>query len=152
MGFKQAKTPYKLNNPEKYIGDPAKLLYKSSWEQNAFFMCDNNPNIVRWGYELVAIQYAKPIGASFKITTYFPDLYLEYFDRDRNFIKEMLEVKPEKQSRPSKSKNPKTRLYENYVYQVNKAKWLSAKKWCNDRGIKFTVITENGLFKTKQNK
>lgn len=152
MGFKQAKTPYVLNNPSKYIGDPSKLLYKSSWEQNAFLMCDNNPNITRWGYEIIPIQYAKPIGASFKITTYFPDLYLEYFDKDKNFIKEVIEVKPKNQTEPSKKRNVKTRLYENYVYQVNMAKWHAAKAWCSSRGIKFSVLTENGLFKTKKNK
>lgn len=152
MGFKQATKAYKLNNPEKYLGDPSKLLFKSSWEQHAFFMCDNNPNIVKWGYEIVPIQYAKPIGASFKPTVYFPDLYLEYFDKDKNFIKEMIEVKPKKQCQPSKSKNVKTRLYENYVYEVNKAKWQSCLAWCNKRGIKFRVITENGLFGTKKNK
>ena len=152
MGWKQSKTPYKLNNPEKYIGDPDKLMYKSSWEQSAFFMCDNNPNIVRWAYEFIPIKYAKPVGAGFKITTYFPDLYLEYFDRDQNFIKEVLEVKPKNQTQPSKKKKTETRLYENYVYLVNKAKWEAAKAWCTPRGIKFTVITENGLYRTKRNK
>jgi hypothetical protein len=152
MGFKQAQTAYPLVNPEKYIGDPTKLLYKSSWEQNAFRMCDNNPNIVRWGYEVIKIQYAKPVGATFKITTYFPDLYLEYFDKEQNFIKEVIEIKPKSQTQPSKKKNVKTRLYENSVYLVNMAKWKAAKTWCNSRGIRFSVLTENSLFKPKRNK
>lgn len=151
-GWKQSKTPYVLNHPEKYMGDPKKLMYKSSWEQHAFMMCDNNPNIVRWGYEIYPIQYPKPVGASFKITTYFPDLYLEYFDKNQNFIKEILEVKPKAQTQPSKRRKTETRLYENYVYLVNMAKWKAAKAWCSLRGIKFTVITEIGLFGKKKDK
>ena len=150
MGFKQSKEPYKLNNPTKYMGDPNKLKYKSSWEQNAFFMCDNNPNIVRWGYEIIPIKYAKPVGASFKITTYFPDIYLEYFDKDQNFIREVIEIKPKAQTKPSRKRKVETRLYENYVYTINEAKWKAAKTWCEARGIRFRVLTENSLFRTKK--
>lgn len=152
MAWKQAKKAFKLNNPKKYMGDPSKLLYKSGWEETAFIMCDNNPNIIRWGYEIIPIKYNKPIGSSFKTTYYLPDLYVEYFDRDKNFIKEVIEIKPKNQTVPSKRRKAGVRLAENYAYVVNRAKWDAAEAWCTSRGIKFSILTENGLFGNKKAK
>jgi hypothetical protein len=154
MAWKQAENnkPYKLNNPQKYMGDPRKLLYKSGWEETSFKMCDNNPNIVNWGYEIIPIKYNKPVGALFRTTTYFPDLYVEYFDRNKNFIREVIEIKPYNQTIPSKKRNPATRLVENTIYAVNQAKWRAAEVWCNSRGIKFSLMTENELFGKKTTK
>lgn len=149
MGWKQSKTPFILNNPEKYAGDLNKLLYKSSWEENMFNFCDNNINIVRWGYEIIEISYMKPVEKGFKPSKYYPDLYVEYFDKDKNFIREVLEVKPLKQTKTSRSKKPLIKLAENYVVKVNHAKWDAAQKWCLDRGIKFSVITEKSIFSRK---
>lgn len=151
MSWKQ--NLYKLNNPKKYIGDPTKLIYKSSWEENAFEMCDNNPNIIKWGYEIVKIPYMKPVeNNNIQLSYYFPDLYLEYYDKDKNYNKEIIEIKPLKQTRPSRSKNTLVRMQENYIALVNHAKWEAANNWCMSRGIKFSVLTEKSLFGKKKNK
>jgi len=147
MGWKQAL--YTLNHPEKYIGDPRKLVYKSSWEQEAFKVCDNNPYVLEWAYEWVPIPYAVPQKHNpnlKRIKKYIPDLYVVTQDADGAITKRMIEIKPLKQTKPGRSRNPKTRYYEDYTYIVNKLKWEAAESWCAQRNIIFEVVTEKKLF------
>lgn len=146
--YKQAK--YKIKHPEKFIGDPNELIFKSSWEERAFQMCDNNPHIIRWGYEIIPIWYLKPLPTgNYRKTFYLPDLYVEYYDKDHNFVREIVEIKPLKQTRASRARKSTTKLQENYTYAVNTAKWEAAKCWCENNGIKFSIVTENSIFKRK---
>jgi hypothetical protein len=138
---------YKLNHPEKYMGDPNKVFYRSSWEKHAFTFLDNNIKVKRWVSEGVAIPYLKPTpDGSYKKSNYYPDLYVEYEDRNGNIVREMIEIKPLKQTKQSVSKKKKVKIVENHIYLINQLKWEAAKKWCAARGIKFSVITENSLF------
>ena len=59
----------------------------------------------------------------------------------------MIEVKPKKQTRPPKTPKRKTKsyLYECKTYAVNQAKWKAAVEFCEDRRIKFKIITEDEL-------
>ena len=60
----------------------------------------------------------------------------------------MVEIKPKKQTVPPirKSKVTKSFIYEAKTYEINKAKWRAAEEWCEDRKLKFKIITENELF------
>lgn len=142
---------FKLRHPEKYIGDASNIIFRSTWEAYAFNFCDNNPNILRWGSEEITIPYLKPIltnrGVDFKISKYYPDLYVEYKNKNGELIKELIEIKPKKETRLSKARNPATKIYENLTYMVNTAKWEAAKKWCMENDVKFCVVTEETLFK-----
>jgi hypothetical protein len=139
------KPKYKLKNPDKYLGNPENIVIRSSWELQFFEFCDNNKNILRWSSEEIKIPYMKPTPQGLKPAMYFPDAYIEYVDKNGNLIKELIEIKPEKQSRLSKAKKSTTRMFENAVAVVNFAKWEAAEKWCSQRGIKFSVITEKTL-------
>lgn len=140
-------------NPEKYIGpDIDKIIFRSSWEKRFFSFLDNNPYILAWASEPEGISYMKPIpdekgGVKLKPAKYYPDIYVEYVTEDKKFKKELIEIKPLKQTKPSKSRNPVTKLQENYVHAVNTAKWEAARKWCEDRDIEFKILTEKSLFK-----
>jgi hypothetical protein len=143
---------YTPRNPEKYLGDLTQIEYRSSWELHAFQFLDNNIKVRHWISEGVAIQYMKPVSPQedprgFRPARYFPDLFIVYELPDGTIQKEMIEIKPEKQTKPSKSRNTYTRLLEDYTYAVNQAKWQAAITWCNQRGIKFSVLTEKSLFK-----
>lgn len=130
------------------MGDLSKLKYKSSWEEAVFKVMDNNPNVVRWGYEIVKIAYMKPMANNtFARRNYYPDIYVEYYDQDGKFIKEVVEIKPLKQTKPSRARRPEVKLYENYTHMVNLSKWEQAEKWCRARGIKFSIMTEKSIFK-----
>lgn len=150
--FTKRNPKYLLRHPDKYIGDVDNVIYRSTWEYNAFKFCDNNPNILSWCSEEIAIPYMKPVLVSSgkliaKPARYFPDLYVEYKNRHGELLKELIEIKPKKQTRASRSKKYATNLYENIVYMVNMAKWDAAKAWCAPRNIKFCILTEDSLFR-----
>lgn len=141
-----AKGHYTPKYPDKYMGDLSKIVYRSSWELECFRFFDNNMNIIRWGSEPCAIPYMKPTDKN-KLHKYYPDFYVEYINKDKEVIKEIIEVKPKKQMSQSTAKSHKTRLTENLTYAINIAKWTAAKKWCEDRNITFKILNETQLFK-----
>lgn len=133
-------------NPSKYVGDVNNIRYKSSWENDFCRFLDNNPNIIRWGYEPFPIKYLKP--TTNRIHRYYVDFYVEYRNKAGKLIQELIEVKPANQTRISKSKRTKTRFNENLTYAINEAKWNSAKQFCLARGWNFRLVTENQLYPT----
>jgi len=131
-------------NPEKYIGDVTKIRYMSSWELEAHSFFDRNDRVIRWSSEPIAIPYIKPTDG--KIHKYYPDYYVEYIDKDKNVVRELMECKPKSQTRAPRA-NHKHKLYEQVTFAVNQAKWAAAIEWCKQRGISFRVITENSIFR-----
>ena len=55
------KGKYKPKKPEKYLGDPTKITYRSLWERRFMVFCDNNDSILSWGSEEVVVPYVSPI-------------------------------------------------------------------------------------------
>lgn len=141
------KKRFKPLHPEKYIGDPNEIIIRSSWEERVFQFCDNNYNVLRWGSEEIAIPYMKPFPGGMKPAKYFPDLYVEYIDREGKLNREIVEVKPQKFTRASKARNQATKAFENMQYVVNMAKFTAADNWCKKHGIKFLVLSENSIFR-----
>lgn len=143
MAYKQDY--YVPKNPQKYKGDVTKIFYRSSWELKFNQFLDNNPNVLEWSSETIVIPYVKPTTG--RVHRYFPDYWVMYRNKDGQIIEEVIEVKPMAQTRRSRRRNPKHKLYEDLQYAVNTAKWQAAQKWCNERGIRFRIVTENGIFK-----
>jgi hypothetical protein len=136
---------YKLQNPEKYVGDKNKIRYMSSWELSVHKFFDITPSILHWNSEGIRVPYYKPTDG--KIHTYLPDYWVEYQKKDGTIIQELIEVKPKKQTRKSRVKDPKRKLYEDITYAVNLAKWTAAKKYATDRGWGFRILTEKDIYK-----
>jgi len=130
-------------NPQKYVGDVAKIRYMSSYELQMHNFLDNNDNVIQWSSEELAIPYIKPTDG--KLHKYYPDYWVKYMSKDGTITEEIIEVKPYAQTRAPR-KNSKNSIYEQVQAAVNLAKWSSCKKWCSDRGIKFRIITERTLF------
>lgn len=146
MAFKQGW--YQLRHPEKYVGDITKIRYMSSWEFKTHEFLDNNPNILRWSSEEIAIPYLKPTDN--RVHRYFPDYWVEYRNRHGQMVHEIWEVKPAAQTRKpraSKRKTTKTRLYEDLTYAVNTAKWQAAQQFCEKHGVIFRIMTERDIFR-----
>jgi hypothetical protein len=135
---------YTLKNPQKYIGDKNKVRYMSSWELETHSFLDNNPNILQWASEEIAIPYVKPTDK--RIHQYYPDYWVKARARNGKIIQKIIEVKPHKQTRRTKSRNKKQRLYEDIQLAINIAKWDAAKKFCNKYGIIFEIVTEKDIF------
>ena len=120
--------------------------YRSSWELKFFRWCDNNPNVVEWSSESVAVPYTSPIDG--KLHRYFVDNVVK-IKEGNEITKYLIEIKPKKQTiKPSSHGNKKksTILYESMEYVRNIAKWAAAKKWGSTRGYKFQILTEDHLF------
>ena len=136
---------YTVKNPEKYVGDLSKVVYRSSWELSMHEFLDDNPNVIQWSSEELAIKYIHP--ADNKIHRYYPDYWVKYKNSKGQIVEEVVEVKPKNQVViPRFKKMTKNALFEQRRYAVNEAKWRYATQWCNARGIVFRVITEEGMF------
>lgn len=146
MAFTYKQGYFTPQHPEKYKGKNIdKIVYRSSWELHFNKFLDSNPNVLEWSSECIAIPYVKPTDG--RIHRYFPDYWIKYRNKDGQIVEELIEVKPKAQTRTSRRRKPKQKLIEDVQYAINVAKWQAATKWCNERGIKFKIITENSLFK-----
>jgi hypothetical protein len=145
-GEKYHQGRFHPQNPEKYKGDYTNIIYRSSWELKFMRYCDRNSNILEWGSEEFFIPYLDP--TTNKVRRYFPDFIIKVKESNGNMKKYVIEVKPKKQTLPPKQtprKRQKTFINEVMTYEKKKAKWRSAKEFCEDRQIEFKIITEEDL-------
>lgn len=127
------------------MGDVNNIIYRSSWELRFLQWCDRNDNILEYGSEEFFIPYYDP--TTKKVRRYFPDAYVKIKEASGNIKKYVIEIKPERQTRPpvAGKKKIKTLINEAITYEKNVAKWKAAKEWCEDRKIEFKIITEREL-------
>ena len=104
------KGKYKPKNPNKYAGDPSKIIYRSLWERKFMIFCDENQNVLKWASEEISIPYFSPIDNEYH--QYFPDFVLKVKDKTNTIKTYLVEIKPEKQCREpeKKKKSDKTLL------------------------------------------
>jgi hypothetical protein len=136
---------YQPKNPEKYKGTTP-IIYRSKLELLSMRYLDNNPNILTWGSESIVIPYQSPKDG--KLHRYFVDLVASLKDRSGKIQKLLIEVKPEKQTRPPTITNKKkqsTMLYEKVTWAVNQAKWDAARQWAKSKGYTFLILNEKHL-------
>lgn len=140
------KSRYNPMNKDKYMGDPTSIICRSSWERKVCKYLDTNKNILRWGSEELVIPYYSPIDK--KNHRYFPDFILEKKNSKGEIETLVIEVKPLKQTLKPAIKKKKTKSYikECITFEINSAKWKSAKQYCNKNGWKFVIITEKDIF------
>lgn len=136
---------YRISNPAKYRGDIHNVIYRSSWELRFMKYCDLNSAIVEWGSETMIIPYRSPVDN--KIHRYFVDFYVKIKDSSGKLTKYLIEIKPEKFTKPPDIPKKKTKRFiqEVFNYGTNQAKWKAANEFCEDRGMKFLVLTEKDL-------
>ena len=140
------KSRYKPTNADKYMGDPTNIICRSMWERKVCKYLDNNKNILRWGSEEIVIPYYSPVDK--KYHRYFPDFIVEKKSPNGEIETLVIEVKPLKQTMKPKIKKKKTKSYirECITFEVNSAKWKSARDLCDKNGWKFVIITEKDIF------
>lgn len=107
--------------------------------------CDTNPSVLEWGSETVIIPYRSPVDS--KVHRYFVDFYIKVQSRDGAITKYLVEIKPEKYTKPPEPPKKKTKRFieEVFMYGTNQAKWKAANEFCLDKGMKFLVLTEHDL-------
>ena len=139
------KGKFRPSNPNKYKGDPTKVIYRSLWELKFMRWCDGNVNILKWSSEEVVIPYKSPIDNRYH--RYFPDFYVKMKSSNGKIEERLIEVKPEKQVKGPAIQKKRTKKYiaEVYEFAKNQAKWEAAKSFCQDRKWNFQIITEKEL-------
>ena len=65
-----------------------------------------------------------------KRRSYYPDFLIEMVDSTGETVRRLIEIKPKHQKR----------------WKQNKAKWSSAREYCDTAGMTFQVMTEDELF------
>ncbi len=141
---------YHLFNSNKYIGDPAKVIFRSSYEQKFASYCDLNDRVIAWSSEPFEIKYMHPIQK--KIKPYNVDFYVKIQTGEDTFNEYLVEVKPLRQLQPpskpvKRLTEKKMTAYTNQLktYMINLAKFDAAKTFANNRGWEFIVVTEKFL-------
>ena len=132
---------FRPSNPAKYKGDISAIKYRSLWERQVFRWCDTHSSVKTWSSEEVVIPYrCKTDG---KPHRYFTDLKITFANGETYII----EIKPKKQTEPPKKSSRKTQRYikEVMTYAKNISKWEAAKLWCDARGYKFDIWTEETI-------
>jgi hypothetical protein len=142
------KGKYKPINPQKYKGDPTKIIYRSLLERRFMVWCDMNSSVLEWNSEEVVIPYKSPIDTRYH--RYFVDFWVRYRDKNGNLKACLIEVKPHSQTMEPRKKEGSakpTRRYLNEVmtWGVNQAKWKAATEYCLDRNWEFKILTEKHL-------
>jgi len=136
---KWANGLYEMANPEKYAGIK-KPRYRSGWEHAFMRFCDNHPSVINWASESIQIPYRNPLTG--KQSIYVPDFLIVYQDKGGKKRAELIEVKPESQTRLG----AKTSKHDKLAIAINHAKWEAAAKWCKLKGLQFRIVTENDIF------
>lgn len=107
---------------------------------------DAHPDVLEWSSEEVVIPYRSPIDN--RVHRYFVDFYVKKRNASDGKIETVLiEVKPKAQTKPPAVQKKATRRYitEVQTWGVNSAKWNAAEKFCQERGWKFQIFTEDHL-------
>ena len=120
-------------------------MYRSLWELKFMKWCDSNVSVLEWGSETVIVPYISPIDN--KVHRYFVDFYIKIKNKNNTIEKYLIEIKPEKYTKPPDIPSKKTKRFIDEVFQygVNDAKWKAAFEFCKDRNMKFIILTEKDL-------
>lgn len=134
---------FKPTNPQKYLGDPGRIAFRSSWELRLMSMLDRTPAILQWASEEFSIPYKSPLDG--RVHRYYPDFLVVYRNAQGGITREIVEVKPasEDPTQPIRGKMTPQRAQ---ALAVNQAKWDAARAFAEAQGMTFRVATEKTMF------
>ena len=159
---------YKAKNPDKYIGDPELIIFRSSWEFGFCKYCDMSPSVLRWSSEPISIPYFDRVSkleecaklgldpnnpSNWEVKNYNTDFWFET-DRGEGEQNEKIfvEIKPSyklKKPHPPAQDAPlkEQRIFNAAAkeYIINEAKFAAMKAWAEKNGCKFYIFTEQTL-------
>jgi hypothetical protein len=118
------------------------------WESRFCRWIDLQPDVLEWTSEEPLVPYLNPVTNT--VWNYHPDFLLKLRDTTKQigYRMEMVEIKPKNQTIPPVigKKKKRTILEEQKTWAINQAKWLMARRFCEQRGWTFRIITEDQLF------
>lgn len=109
------------------------IIFRSGLEYQFIQFCENSPTVAKWASEVLKIPYFSRLDN--KECNYYPDYVIE----NSKGVRCVVELKPYSQTiKPDMTDS--TWLKEQWIKNVDK--WNAAKKFCDDNGLKFIIITE----------
>jgi len=145
-GSRYYQGKYECKYPEKYLGDPKSIEYRSSWEFALCYKFDHSKEILKWSSEEVVIPYISPKdGLTHR---YFVDFLTVAWNKEKDErVVTLIEVKPEKEKYPPKPQGKKKQRYlqECMTYEINQSKWAYARAYCKKRGWNFVILSEKDI-------
>lgn len=139
------KGKFQPKYPHKYKGNLDNIIWRSTWELQAFKFMDQRPEVLEWRSEEVIVPYFDP--STGRHRRYFPDIVAVILNPDGTTKTVMMEIKPMKETKEPKVQKKRTKKYitEVTTWATNQAKWKSAEEYCKDRGWQFVLVTEHQL-------
>jgi len=136
---------FKPKHPEKYLGNPNNIIFRSGLEKRIYHYIDDHPNILKWGSEEFCIEYFYEVDK--RVHRYFPDLCILYRNRLGEVKKAVIEIKPSAFCKPPKRPRRITKGYENILKEwiKNSNKWAAAEIFCKKHNMDFLKLTEKSL-------
>jgi len=158
---------YKVQHPEKYIGNVNTIIYRSSWELAFLRWCDYSPSIIKFSSEPISIPYYDRISKleeckkyglnpndpkNWVIKNYHTDFWVEIDKGNGEIQKMFIEIKPSNKLKkpipPDKNASLKEHRRFNIQareYLINEAKFASMKAYAEKNNANFFVFTEKTL-------
>jgi hypothetical protein len=137
-------------NPDKFHNKGQGIIYRSGLELRYLNYFDMNPNVLFVASEEFSIDYislgdldekGRP-----KRKRYFPDFLIKVKKSNGEIQTFVIEIKPKSQTiPPPKQKNTAKYAERLLEWQKNKDKWKAATLFCESRGLKFEIMTEETI-------
>lgn len=110
--------------------------------------CDLTESVLKWSSEEIIVPYISPLDD--KVHRYFVDFWIKTLSPEGTEECMLIEIKPKKRTvKPNTTgKMTRTKVNEMREWIINSSKWEAAKKFCDVRGWKFKILTENEIFGT----
>lgn len=171
---------YKVENTEKYVGDPTKVIYRSSWEFAFAKYCDVSPSILKWSSEPISVPYYDKVSklvecqkygldpsnpSNWEKKNYNIDFWCVVDNGDGTYKKLFIEIKPSnkliKPTPPPKDSPIAVQKKFNAIakeYLINEEKFKAMKRYAEANNAEFHIFTEKtlqniiGRFTPKPNK
>lgn len=158
---------YKVQNIDKYVGDPNLVIYRSSWEHSFCRWADFSPSILQWSSEPISIPYYDRVSKleecqkfgldpnnpkNWTVKHYNTDYWIK-IDKGNGIVEKwFVEVKPSmklKKPTPPPTNAPlkDVRRFNAAAkeYFINEAKFAAITAWAERNNSKFYVFTEDVL-------
>jgi hypothetical protein len=138
---------YEPKYPNKYLGKTP-IIFRSSWERKFMVLCDSRDDVIHWSSEPVEIKYWSTLDK--KERRYYPDFYMKVQKVD-SYEEFLIEIKPSEQiKKPQPPKKNSKKALASYKFLAeqfvkNRDKYAYAKRWAEERGWRFVVLTEKSL-------
>jgi hypothetical protein len=141
---------FKPTNPQKYKGNVNNIFFRSSWEYRFLQWCDVNPAVIAYHSEETVVPYL--CETDNRLHRYFVDMRIAIKDSNGNVNHFLVEIKPFNQTIPPKYNGRNSQRYnqELETFIKNQSKWKAARKYAEERNMKFIVLTENELLANKK--